>query len=72
MLDTLLLSIALHAAPVDSVGDRLPPVAGYAFQPRTEAVTTRESRLAPLAEAVALATRPAVRAARPNIWNVNE
>ena len=71
MLDTLLLSIALHAAPA-TVGDRLPPVAGYAFQPRTEAVTTRESRLAPLAEAVALATRPAVRAARPNIWNVNE
>lgn len=72
MFDTLLLATAL-LAPAKPTEDRLPPVQGYVFQPRTEAVQmTRESRLAPLSEAVALATRPTVQAARPNIWAVNE
>ena len=71
MLDTLLLSVALHLVPVQHTADRAGEVQGYSLPSTAISFVQREGKFMPPAMGEAVETRPTVKVGKPNIWEVN-
>lgn len=71
MLDTLLLSVALHLVPATHSPDRAGEVQGYSLPRTATAFVQREGKIIAPDAGQALETRPTVKVGKVNHWEVN-